>query len=95
MRLNNKGFYDSFFITDIFMSLIFFMVLVVFPMGAFISHKNSAEIESRMYNEKYGTHYTAHDFFWSGGTIKEYLNGGKQNTQNLNINGAIPVTIAK
>jgi transcriptional regulator of met regulon len=34
-------------------------------------------------------------FFWAGETIKEFLNQGKQSTQNININGSIPVKIEK
>jgi len=86
----NKNGYVSFDVIDWIFNVIFTLFLVAIiaiPFVFFISQKNKSEIEARMYNEKYGTHYTTHDFFWSGQTIKDYLNGGKQGTYNLNING--------
>jgi hypothetical protein len=50
-------------------------------------------IEARLYNEKFNKHYSAWDFMLAGSTIKEFLNGGKQDTHNYKIEGAIPIKI--
>jgi hypothetical protein len=41
--------------------------------------------DCKLYNDKFGTHYTTGQFFWSGETIKSFLNQGEQKTYNLNI----------
>lgn len=53
----------------------------------------SAKNESMLYNQKFNTKYTTSQFFWAGATIKSFLNEGKQTTQNINFNGAIPLKI--
>ena len=49
--------------------------------------------EARLYNEKYATNYTSWDFFWAGESIRSFLNEGRQTTQNIKIEGSVPVTI--
>lgn len=83
--MENKGF----FLFEFIMIIVIFSVIVLTFVGKFYSSK----VEARLYNNKYGTDYTTADFLWSGGTIKEFLQGGKQNTQNINFGGAIPVKI--
>lgn len=76
----------------------FFGIVLLFlltPGIMFLSKINQAEIESRLYNGRYHTNYTPYDFFWSGDTIKIFLEGGPQSTQNININGALPVKITQ
>ena len=46
---------------------------------------NSAKVEARLYNQKFGTSYTSSDFFWAGDTVKSYVNKGEQKTFNLNL----------
>jgi hypothetical protein len=53
----------------------------------------TAKNEALLYNQKYKTQYTTSQFFWAGETIKSFLNEGKQTTQNINFNGAIPLKI--
>jgi hypothetical protein len=52
-----------------------------------------AKVEARLYNQKFNKNYTTWDFIFAGQTIKEFLNGGKQQTNNINLNGAIPIKI--
>ena len=86
--MNNKG--EMTFIECIitFMIIILLTLLVGTPFF-------TCGVESRLYNEKFHTNYTAKDFFFAGDTIKTMLNGGQQDTHNYNINGAIPVWIQK
>ena len=42
-----------------------------------------AKVESGVYNEQFGTHYTTKQFFWAGDTIKSYLQEGKQRVINI------------
>lgn len=35
-----------------------------------IPNSNSAAIESKIFNERFGTSYTTHEFYWSGREIK-------------------------
>ena len=44
----------------------------------------SSEIEAKMWNQKYGTTYSAKDFFFAGDSIKNYFNSGEQKTLNIN-----------
>lgn len=64
------------------------MVIIVFFACWFSSSR-----EASLYNGKFGTQYTTSDFFWAGDTVKEFINQGKQSTQNININGTIPVKL--
>jgi hypothetical protein len=73
-----------------FFLLIAFCASVLAPLWWF-----SAKNEAILYNQRLGTKYTTSQFFWAGETIKSLLNEGKQTTQNLNINGAMPVRLEK
>ena len=72
------------------MMIILLAAIIIVPVGYF-----SAKHEAQLYNQKFGTHYTVSEFFWAGDTIKEFLNQGKQTTQNIKIEGSIPVIIAE
>lgn len=74
----------------IIVSLVAIVCLLV---SAPIAAWTRAGIESKMYNQKFGTSYTQHDFFWSGDTVKLFLNGGVQSTQNINFKCATPVKL--
>jgi len=87
MRMNNKG-----EITIIELIVIFTVVATLFSIIGGSIFK--ASTEALLYNEKYGKHYTTWQFVTAGDTIKSFLEGGQQSTQNININGAIPVKIA-
>lgn len=74
--------------------IIWFLGMVALIIGLFAFRGwRSAEVESNLYNQKYGTSYTQREFFWGGETIKSFLNGGEQTTQNIRIDGALPVVI--
>ncbi len=74
--------------------LIWITVVIIIIIGFItLQRTKQSAIEARLYNDKYGTLYTTDDFFWSGETIKSMLTGGIQSTQNLNINGSIPVNV--
>ena len=60
---------------------------------AFMPEYPRACVEAKIYNERFHTNYNKWDFFWAGKTIREYLNGGQQETKNYNINGAIPIKL--
>jgi hypothetical protein len=77
-------------ITTIEIMLLLTIFLVFTSLFCFFKEKAT---ETKLYNENFGKHYTVWDFIWAGDTIKEFLNGGKQTTNNLNINGTIPVRI--
>ena len=78
----------------LFLGLLIIVAIVV-CIPYFYTAKKTSSIECRLYNEKYGTNYTQDDFFWSGETIKKFLEGGPQTTQNINIKGSIPVSLIK
>lgn len=44
-----------------------------------------AGVEAKLYNDKFGTHYTTKDFYFSSRTIKRYLHSGVQSKLNLDI----------
>ncbi|RTL04623.1 hypothetical protein EKK58_09950 [Candidatus Dependentiae bacterium] len=79
---------------EVWMLISFIFVINGFFIFGFMSEMKSAEIQAKYFNEKYGTHYTTHDFYWAGSTIRNYLTEGQQNTQNINIKGVIPVKIS-
>ena len=88
------------FLEDIVFPILIVIFLVSLIMGLVIGEITpfawfTAKNEAFLYNKKYNTQYTTSQFFWAGETIKSFLNEGKQTTQNLNINGAIPVSITK
>jgi len=67
------------------------MLIIVVPIFLISNIANwmSAGVEVRLYNEMYGKNYTTAEFFWAGDTIKDYLNKGKQETINLNVDGVV------
>lgn len=89
--MNNKGQGTELLIA---FSIMFGLMAVMVGTKVYVQEQR-AEIEAALYNQKYGTNYTTHDFFWSGDTIKTFLNGGTQTTQNINIKGAMPVQVIK
>jgi hypothetical protein len=94
-RSLNKGEdMKDFFMQFLFVfSLLFFIGTIVgFPI---FCQLKSAEIEASLYNKKFGTSYTQREFFWSGHTIKSFLNEGKQETKNINISGAMPIKMVE
>lgn len=62
------------------------IVIMIILLPVFMALK-SASVEANLYNEKFNKTYSKWDFFWAGDTIKEFLNGGKQSTHNINIKG--------
>lgn len=45
----------------------------------------SSSRERRLYNVKFETNYTTADFFWTGETIKNYIQQGEQKTHNIKL----------
>ena len=65
-------------------SLFIFIIVSIFGAETFASIKN-AQVESKLYNEKFGTHYSTSDFYWAGATIKNRLHNKSEETFNLNV----------
>ena len=63
------------------------ILIIAFPIG-FGVFRNiiSSRVESKLYNDKYGTHYTPSDFYWAGHTIKKRFHSQKEETYNLKVN---------
>jgi hypothetical protein len=85
---------------DDFFDLFSFFAIIAVVMGTIILMFGvyayfSCQREARLYNQRFNKNYTTWDFFWAGETIKSFLNEGKQETQNINIKGAIPVKISQ
>ena len=40
-------------------------------------------VDTKVYNEHFGTNYTQKEFFFRGETIKSFVNEGKQQTINI------------
>lgn len=74
---NNKGEV----VIEIVMVSIFLILCSVVIASIFITPKT----EARLFNEKFGTHYTAQDFLLAGDAIKSHLTSGVVNTSNLNL----------
>lgn len=70
--------------------LIMISIVVIVGMGLIIGliaviGIPMAQIECRLYNARFDTHYTTSEFFWAGDTIKNFLNTGEQKTLNVNV----------
>ena len=66
--------------------LLLFIVVtgLIFGSGIFMEFK-SAQHDAAIYNEKFGTHYSTSDFFFSGRTIKKYIHEGQQSKLNVGL----------
>lgn len=65
-----------------------FVISIIFSLAfGFISFCfwNTSKNDALLYNQKFGTTYTASQFFWSGDTIKSFINEGHNSTLNLKI----------
>lgn len=64
----------------IILVVMIFVTLIITGIGWTVSYK-----ESRLYNNHFGTNYTTADFFWTGATIKDYIQQGEQKTHNIKL----------
>lgn len=75
---NNKGYFnDSWILIIIPILMLGSVTLMIYGVVT------KANIDSRLFNEKYNTNYTPTDFLWDGDTIRDYLLYGTQKTINI------------
>lgn len=66
-----------------FLGVLFGLFLIITSATCFSVVR--AGVEAKLYNDKFGTHYTTKDFYFSGMTIKRYLHSGVQSKLNLDV----------
>lgn len=66
----------------IIIGFIFFVLVFV---ASFLFRIEKCRVESRLYNERYGTNYTTSDFYWASRTIRGRFHPQKEETYNLKI----------
>jgi hypothetical protein len=75
---------------------LFFIIIIILMVGVAIwCNWIASGRQCRLYNEKFGTNYQQADCFFCQNTIQSFLNGGEQKTQNINLNGAIPIKVVE
>ena len=87
--MNNKGYFDLMDYFPLFLFGSLFIVGIILVSCAWVA----SGVNAKIYNDKFGTHYTQAEFFWCQTTIRSFVEGGEQKTQNININGYLPLKV--